>query len=63
MLRDALIRASNAAKEIGTRALLVHAQDDDAKAFYEHFDFEASPTDPLHLFLLMKDIQKALELE
>jgi hypothetical protein len=29
-----------------------------AKAFYEHFDFEPSPTDPYHLFLLMKDLQR-----
>lgn len=26
--------------------------------FYEHFDFEPSPTDPYHLFLLMKDLQR-----
>ncbi|MBI2247100.1 MAG: GNAT family N-acetyltransferase, partial [Armatimonadetes bacterium] len=25
-----------------------------------HFDFEPSPTDPLHLFLLMKDLRAML---
>jgi hypothetical protein len=35
----------------------VHAKDDEARAFYEHFDFQPSPTDPLHLFLLLKDIR------
>ncbi len=33
----------------------VHALHDEARAFYVHFDFEISPTDPLHLMLLMKD--------
>lgn len=59
LLKDALIRAAAAAEEIGVRAVLVHAKDDDARAFYERFEFEPSPTDPLHLFLLMKDIKKA----
>lgn len=34
------------------RAMLVHAKDEQARAFYEHFGFEQSPTDNLHLFLL-----------
>jgi hypothetical protein len=40
---------------------LVHAKDADAKAFYERYDFEASPTDPYHLFLLMKDLQRLVK--
>lgn len=60
LLRDVLRRVARAADEIGMRALLVHAQDDEARAFYEHFDFEPSPTDPLHLFLLLKDLRRAL---
>ena len=31
-----------------------------ARAFYEHFGFEKSPTNELHLMLLMKDIRKML---
>jgi GNAT superfamily N-acetyltransferase len=54
-LKDALLRAAHAADTIGARGLLVHAQDDGAKAFYEHFAFEASPSDPYHLLLVMKD--------
>jgi hypothetical protein len=47
---------------IGVRALLIHAESDDARAFYEHLgEFERSPTDPLHLMLLMKDLRPALE--
>jgi predicted N-acetyltransferase YhbS len=60
LLKDALSRASSAAEEIGARAVLVHAQDDEARAFYEHVDFEPSPTHLLHLFLLMKDLRALL---
>jgi GNAT superfamily N-acetyltransferase len=60
LLKDALRRITSAADEIGARAVLVHAKDDEAKAFYRHFDFEPSPTDPLHLFLLMKDLRAIL---
>ena len=62
MLRDALIRVSRLAEaDIGIRALLIHAKDADAKAYYlKQADFDPSPIDPLHLFLLMKDLRKAL---
>ncbi len=61
LLRDALLRVANAAEEIGVRALLIHAKDDDARDFYlAQAEFEPSPVDPLQLFLLMKDLRKAL---
>lgn len=60
LLKDALTRASQASDEIGARAVLVHAKDEEARAFYEQFDFDASPTDPLHLFLLIKDLKRVL---
>ena len=56
LLKDALLRTAQAADTIGARALLVHAKDDAAKAFYEHFTFEASLSDPYHLLLIMKDL-------
>lgn len=56
LLKDALLRTANAADTVGARALLVHAKDDEAKGFYEHFDFEPSPSDPYHLLLIMKDL-------
>jgi len=56
LLKDALLRTAQAADTIGARALLVHAKDDRAKAFYQHFTFEPSPTDPYHLLLIMKDL-------
>lgn len=60
LLRDALLRTAEAAQIAGIRALLVHAKDDEARAWYEALDFEPSPTDPSHLFLLMKDLRASL---
>lgn len=62
LLIDALRRVNAAANEIGVRALLIHAKDDSAREFYmSAAEFEPSPTDPLHLFLLMKDLRKAIQ--
>jgi GNAT superfamily N-acetyltransferase len=60
LLKDALKRTANAADIAGIRAFIVHAKDDGSRSFYEKFDFLSSPTDPLHLFLLMKDILRIL---
>lgn len=60
LLKDALLRTAQAAELAGIRALFAHAQDEDARAFYEHFEFEPSPLDSFHLFLLMKDIRAVL---
>jgi GNAT superfamily N-acetyltransferase len=58
LLKDALLRVAEAADTIGAPALLVHAKDENAKGFYEHFNFEPSPSDPYHLLLLMKDLMR-----
>jgi predicted N-acetyltransferase YhbS len=60
LLRDALLRVAQAADIIGCRAVLVHAKDPAAKAFYQRFGFEPSPVDELHLYLLMKDLKASL---
>jgi GNAT superfamily N-acetyltransferase len=60
LLKDAMLRTLQAADIAGIRAFAVHAKDDEAKAFYERFDFVASPSDPYHLFRLLKDIRAAL---
>jgi len=57
LLRDALRRACAAADIVGVRAMLVHAKDSAAARFYRKFGFVPSPTDPLHLMLLIKDIR------
>jgi hypothetical protein len=58
---DVKKRCVQVADVIGVRAILVHALDDQARAFYSHFDFEPSPTDPLHLFLLINDARALLD--
>ena len=60
LLKDAMLRTLNAADIAGIRALAVHAKDDAARTFYEHFEFQPSPTDPLHLFVLVKDLVRAV---
>lgn len=57
LLRDAVLRTLQAADIAGIRALAVHAKDDAARSFYRRFDFVESPTDPLHLFALIKDLR------
>lgn len=59
LLRDALARTLQAAEIAGIRAVIVHAKDDNARRFYEHFDFDPSATDSYHLYLLIKDVRKA----
>ncbi len=60
LLVDALRRVLTAADIVGIRAVMVHAKDDRARRFYEHFDFDPSPVDPLHLFLLTKEIARLI---
>jgi len=61
LLKDAMLRTLQAADIAGIRAMAVHAKDDDARAFYERFGFVAAPTDPYHLFVLLKDVRAALK--
>lgn len=61
LLIDALSRAADAADSIGARAILVHAIDEEAAAFYGKFGFEPSPLDPKQLMLLMKDLRVTLK--
>lgn len=58
LLKDAVLRTMQAADIAGIRALAVHAKDDHARRYYEQFDFLASSTDPLHLFVLLKDLRR-----
>lgn len=61
LLQDAMLRSAEAAEQLGLRVLLVHAKHERARRWYERFGFEASPTDPLHLMLLMKDLRAFLK--
>lgn len=61
LLQDVLLRCVEAADAIGARVLLVHAKHDSAKAWYLQFGFEESPSDPLHLLMILKDVRRLLE--
>jgi hypothetical protein len=60
LLQDVFLRLLLLSKEIGCRALLIHAESNDARDFYRHLvpELQESPTDPLHL--VMKDIRRTL---
>jgi GNAT superfamily N-acetyltransferase len=62
LLQDVFARLAELSERIGCRGLLVHAESQEARDFYRHLvpEFESSPTDPLHLVLLMKDIHRTL---
>jgi predicted N-acetyltransferase YhbS len=59
LLQDALLRCAAVAETAGVRAVVAHAEER-ASGFYDQFGFEASPTDPLHQILLMKDLRRFL---
>lgn len=54
LLRDAVLRTTRLAQEVGIRALLVHALHEPARAFYLHHGFSASALDPLVLMLRIR---------
>jgi len=64
LLQDALLRCSAVAEVVGIRAVVAQAKQR-ANGFYDRWGFEASPSDPLHRILLIKDLNswsKELEL-
>ncbi len=60
LLKDAMQRTLQAADIAGIRAFAVHAKDEEARRFYAKFDFIPSPTDPMHLFVLLKDVRRII---
>lgn len=60
LLKDALLRTAQAADIAGLRCLLVHAKDDAARRWYESWEFEPSPIDSYHLYLMLKDLKRLL---
>jgi GNAT superfamily N-acetyltransferase len=62
LLRDAMLRALNASESMGVRVLIVHAIEDGARRFYERHGFEPSPTDPLNLQMLLKDVRASVDI-
>jgi GNAT superfamily N-acetyltransferase len=62
LLQDVFARLLELSDDIGCRGLLVHTESEQARDFYLHLvpEFQPSPTDDLHLVLLMKDIRRTL---
>ena len=58
LLKDAVRRAARLAEEIGIRALLCHAIDENAKKFYLHHGFIESPIEPLTVMLNIAKLVK-----
>ena len=54
------MRRAAAAEMVGMRLLLVHALNEDARAFDERFGLQRSPTDRMNLQLKMKDLRASL---
>ena len=61
LLQDVMRRALRASEAVAMGVLLVHALNDPARGFYERWGFEPSPTDPLNLQMLFKDIRRSIE--
>jgi GNAT superfamily N-acetyltransferase len=51
LLQDAVARVQSVAENAGVRALLVHALNERARQFYEHYGFRVSQVHPMILML------------
>jgi len=60
LLKDALLRTLSVSKNVGIRAILVHAISEDAKRFYVGYGFQVSPIDPMTLMLPVRHIEVLL---
>jgi len=56
LLKDALLRIVSAAEEIGVRAVLVHALNEQARTFYLQNGFYDSPTNEMTLMVTVEEI-------
>ena len=59
LLNDALQRICRAAQEVAVRAVVVHAIDDVAAAFDEHFGFRGLSTPPRTLIVTLAELREA----
>ena len=60
LFKDALKRCVGVSHEAGVRALMTHAKDGDARRFYLRMGMFECPSNPLHLYLLMKDVERSV---
>ena len=62
LLIDVVSRLLILSDDIGCRGLLIHAESETARAFYLHLipELQQSPSDELHLVLLLKDARRTM---
>ncbi len=60
LLKDALLRTLSVSKDVGIRAVLVHAISENANQFYQSYGFQVSPIDPMTLMLPVRHIEAML---
>ena len=60
LLLDAMSKVLMAAETLGTLVLVVDAKDEQAAAFYRHFDFIPFPSQPRRLFIPVSTIERLL---
>jgi GNAT superfamily N-acetyltransferase len=56
LLKHFMLKAIEIAHSVGVRLLLIHAKDQGAKNFYQHYGFVESPLDPLVMMMLLTDL-------
>ena len=61
LLKDAVLRATRLAGEMGIRALVCHAISEEAKRFYLHHAFVESPIEPLMVMLNVARLSRAMD--
>lgn len=59
LLKDAVLRSLRLSREMGIRALLCHAINEDARRFYLHHGFVESPDEPMTLMLNLAKLASA----
>jgi GNAT superfamily N-acetyltransferase len=57
LLKHFIVKVIEVSDLAGVRLVLVHAKDNELRAFYVHDGFEPSPIDELTLMLLMADVR------
>ena len=60
LVRNAMQRVLSVSREVGVRAMIVHAKDDEARERYLRIGMESFESNPYHLYLLTKDIAKLI---
>lgn len=60
LVRDSGYRVIQAADIIGIRGVIAKAVSIEAKVFYEHMGFDASPLDPMTLMITLADLKASI---